>query len=259
VIPVRDPRVAETVLEYVSALPSPQSHVVYVQEMVDKPDRDIRVIVIGGRVVGAVYRRATSWRTNVATGAVTEPCPIGDDLTKAAVRAADAVGAEIAGVDVLERADGSLVVLEVLPVERTGLEFQAKAGRLLDRVLRQARDDGRLDDPAYGQRLVEPHAQVRASRFLAWRVISEIAEGRLDGVTASMSKWYATELFKRISTYGFDVAGMDGTVSGWDGADPDADGWLEAAHREGPGITLSAGTSEIMLYLVASSGLQLLS
>jgi len=155
--------------------------------------------------------------------------------------------------------EGWEVINRVLPVERTGLEFQAKARRLLDRILRQARESGQLDDPAYAQRLVELHAQVRASQFLAWRVISELAEDRLDGVTAAMSKWYATELFKRISTFGFDVAGLDGTLSGWNGGDPDADGWLEAAHREGPGITLSAGTSEIMQYLIASSGLQLMS
>jgi len=130
VAPVPDPQVAATVLEYVGALPSPQSHVVYVQELVEKPDRDIRVIVIDGRVIGAVYRRATGWRTNVATGAVTEPCPVTDDLAKAAVRAADAVRAEIAGVDLLERADGSLVVLEV----NQGVEFSGFHRALGDRV-----------------------------------------------------------------------------------------------------------------------------
>src|SRR5262249_12119982 len=47
---------AEAVLEYVAALPGPQSHLGYVQELIDKPDRDIRVIVVGGEVLGAVYR-----------------------------------------------------------------------------------------------------------------------------------------------------------------------------------------------------------
>src|SRR4051812_39410803 len=63
---VRDPETARTVLEHRAALPSPQQHIVYLQELIDKPDRDIRVIVVGDRVLGATYRRGPDWRTNVA-------------------------------------------------------------------------------------------------------------------------------------------------------------------------------------------------
>src|SRR5262249_22041127 len=48
---IRDTETAQAVLEHRAALPSPQHHVVYVQELIDKPDRDIRVIVIGGEVL----------------------------------------------------------------------------------------------------------------------------------------------------------------------------------------------------------------
>ncbi|MFD4482996.1 RimK family alpha-L-glutamate ligase [Streptomyces sp. NPDC058471] len=125
---VPDRETAETVMEYVSALPSPASHIVYVQQLVAKPDRDIRVIVIGGVPLGAVYRRSDHWRTNVARGATTQACPLTDDISKLAAAAADAVGAEIAGVDLIEDADGRLTVLEVNHgVEFSG--FQAVLGQ----------------------------------------------------------------------------------------------------------------------------------
>lgn len=160
--------------------------------------------------------------------------------------------------DVIGDVDGGWQVInEVLPVERTGLEFQAKARRLLDEVLSRAARDGTLADPAYQQRLAELDAAATAAHLMAWQVISELREGRLDGVRTAMSKLYATELFKRISEFALEIGGLDATLSGWDGAGTSG-GRREAAHREGPGITLSAGTSEIMRYLIASTGLQLL-
>lgn len=104
---------AEAVLDYCAALPSPQARVLCVQEPIDKPERDIRVFVIGGRAVGAMYRRSANWRTNVSLGADVAPCPLDEALTKLAVRAAEATGAEIAGVDLLEGAAGEYYVLEV--------------------------------------------------------------------------------------------------------------------------------------------------
>ncbi|MQY12868.1 Alpha-aminoadipate--LysW ligase LysX [Streptomyces sp. RB5] len=114
-----DAESAATVLEYVAALPSPASHLVYAQELVDKPDRDIRVIVVGDEPVGAVYRRSSDWRTNVARGAETLRCEVTDDIAKLAVTAAQCVGADIAGVDLIEDAAGQLMVLEV----NHGVEF----------------------------------------------------------------------------------------------------------------------------------------
>ncbi|CAM5507753.1 lysine biosynthesis enzyme LysX [Streptomyces spiroverticillatus] len=120
---VTDAAMAAAVLEHLAALPSPQSHIVYVQREVPKPDRDIRVLVVGGRAVGATYRRSDQWRTNVARGAVSERCPLDADLAGLAVRAAETLGALIAGVDLLQEPDGRLTVLEVNDrVEFRGLQ-----------------------------------------------------------------------------------------------------------------------------------------
>jgi [lysine-biosynthesis-protein LysW]--L-2-aminoadipate ligase len=120
---------AQGVLEYVAALPGPQSHVGYVQELIDKPDRDIRVIVVGGQVLGAVYRIGEAVRTNVALGGQTRPCEVTPEIAKFSIDAAAAVGADIAGVDLIEDRDGRLLVLEVNHrVEFTGFQsaFAAK-------------------------------------------------------------------------------------------------------------------------------------
>lgn len=139
---VQDRHMATTVMEYLDALPTPQSRIVYVQELIAKPGRDIRVIVIGGDAVGATYRQGDrdQWRTNVARGAESRPCPLTPALATLAVRAADAVGAEIAGVDIVENEDGELSVLEV----NHGVEFSGfqravgaaadVAGRIADHV-----------------------------------------------------------------------------------------------------------------------------
>ncbi|OXM52843.1 RimK family alpha-L-glutamate ligase [Amycolatopsis alba] len=125
-----DRRTAETVLEYVAALPSPQARIVYVQEWIAKPGRDIRAIVVGGEAVAASYRRSEQWRTNVARGAVSELCPLTPELAKLAVMAAQAVEAEIAGVDLIEDETGAVHVLEV----NHGVEFSGLQEALGDKV-----------------------------------------------------------------------------------------------------------------------------
>ncbi|GAA4608239.1 acyl-CoA dehydrogenase family protein [Actinoallomurus liliacearum] len=160
--------------------------------------------------------------------------------------------------DVLGEVDeGYQVINQVIPVERTGLEFQAKARRLLDLIVRRLDEIGELGDPCAAERLVDLHAQARAAELFSWRVITELREGRLDNVGTAMAKWYATELFKRITHTGIDLLGLDAVLSARDDRAL-YDGVLEHGHREATGFTLSAGTSEIMQYLIASVGLQLL-
>lgn len=111
---------AEQILEHKTALPSPVHSVFYIQEYVPKPDRDLRVFVVGSRAVAGMYRRSTDWRTNAARGATTEPLPITPELGELALRAAEAVGGGVLAVDLMESPRG-LVVHEVNPTP----EFKA--------------------------------------------------------------------------------------------------------------------------------------
>ena len=133
---------AEQIIEHKSALGSPLHSVFYVQEFVEKPDRDLRAFVVGETVVAAMYRRSTDWRTNAARGAVTEPAPVSGELGELALRAATAVGGGVLAVDLMEGERG-LVVHEVNPTP----EFKALAaatgadvaGAIVDYAVRQGR------------------------------------------------------------------------------------------------------------------------
>lgn len=88
--------------------------VLYVQEFIAHAGYDLRVLVLAGRPVAAMRRYArVGWRTNVAQGGHTEPAIPSDTQAALAVRAAAVVGADVAGVDLLDAPDGRTLVLEV--------------------------------------------------------------------------------------------------------------------------------------------------
>ena len=118
---VDDEEDAVQILEHKAALPSPVHSVIYVQEYVPKPDRDLRVFVVGDRVVAGMYRYSSEWRTNAARGGRVTAAPLTPEITELALRAADAVGGGVLAVDLMESARG-LVVHEVNPTP----EFKAR-------------------------------------------------------------------------------------------------------------------------------------
>ncbi len=71
---------------------------------------------------------------------------------------------------------------------------------------------------------------------------------------AAMSKWYAGELCKRLTHIASEIMGLYGVLNRFDPGAPVA-GALEAAHRWAPAWGIAAGTSEIMLYLIANRAL----
>jgi ribosomal protein S6--L-glutamate ligase len=90
--------------------------VLYLQRFVRHPGYDIRVFILRGRAIGAMRRHATrgEWRTNVSLGGRAEPCRLDPDAELLALAAARAIGAEMAGVDLIDDLDqGRLVALEV--------------------------------------------------------------------------------------------------------------------------------------------------
>jgi RimK family alpha-L-glutamate ligase len=88
--------------------------VLYLQRFVPHPGWDLRVFVIGGRVLTAMRRYARDgWRTNVAQGGRAEAVDVSADEARLALRAAESVGAPVAGVDLLPGPGGEWYVLEV--------------------------------------------------------------------------------------------------------------------------------------------------
>jgi RimK family alpha-L-glutamate ligase len=85
------------------------------QKLVAPRGYDLRLIVARGRVIGAVRRVAApgEWRTNVALGARREPVAPPLDACAVALAGADAIDADLVGVDLLPADAGTWVVLEL--------------------------------------------------------------------------------------------------------------------------------------------------
>ena len=110
---IKDSESAKSIIEAREYL-HPIQQVYYLQEKIQRPNRDIRCYVIGNRAVAAIYRHAPpgEFRTNTARGGVAENLPITPELEELSVKAAEAVGGGAFGVDLMETNSG-LVVHEV--------------------------------------------------------------------------------------------------------------------------------------------------
>ncbi|CAN5590011.1 lysine biosynthesis protein LysX [soil metagenome] len=115
---VNGPEQARVILEQKLELGSFHHAIYYVQQYLEKPGRDIRVFVAGERVLAASYRSSDHWITNTARGATSHSCPVTPQIEDLSLRACAAVGARLAGVDLIETFDGYSVI-EV----NTGGEF----------------------------------------------------------------------------------------------------------------------------------------
>lgn len=110
---VNDREAAEAILEHKQTLGGYLHSIFYIQEYIDKPERDLRVIVAGERVICAIYRQSSHWITNTARGGEAFNCPLTAELETLSVQAALAMGGGILAVDLLEDKDGRLLVSEV--------------------------------------------------------------------------------------------------------------------------------------------------
>ena len=138
---VNDRDAAEALLEHLDVLGSWQQHIYYVQEHVAKPGRDIRAFVVGDETICAIYRTSEHWITNTARGGRASNCPVDGPVGDLALRAAQAVGGGVVAVDLLETADGRLLVNEVNhtmefrnSIDTTGVDIP---GRIVDYVCSQ--------------------------------------------------------------------------------------------------------------------------
>lgn len=88
---------------------------VLAQEEVPSHGRDLRVAVAGGRVVGAVERRAAAgeWRTNISCGGSSRPALVSPAAAELAATAAAAIDADFVGVDLIPLGGDCYVVVEL--------------------------------------------------------------------------------------------------------------------------------------------------
>jgi len=76
----------------------------YMQEFIRNPGRDIRAFVVDGEVKGSIYRIAPigSWINNLSQGGKAQACVLTQEQEKIALKAAQVTGTVYAGVDIIE-------------------------------------------------------------------------------------------------------------------------------------------------------------
>jgi [lysine-biosynthesis-protein LysW]--L-2-aminoadipate ligase len=115
---------AEAILEHKETLGHYEHKLFYVQEFVEKPGRDIRVVTTDGDPIAGMARSSEHWLTNAAQGAETEAIEIAPDVADLVERASDAVGGGLLGVDLMEVGGAGSGEYTVHEVNHT-VEFKA--------------------------------------------------------------------------------------------------------------------------------------
>ncbi|HTN57427.1 MAG TPA: RimK family alpha-L-glutamate ligase, partial [Protaetiibacter sp.] len=132
-------KVAEAIIE---TLHSTNQNVLIQRFVSESRGRDIRALVVGDRVVAAMRRTAAGdeFRSNVHRGGTVEPVDLPPEYAQAAVRSAQIMGLRVAGVDMLEGADGPLVMEVNSSPGLQGIERATQldvAGAIIDYVAGQ--------------------------------------------------------------------------------------------------------------------------
>lgn len=137
-----NPELAYRAMKFIHQL----GQVLYVQEMIEKPNRDIRAFVIGGELVGAMYRYIPEgvedeWRTNVHGGGNAELTQLSSEYEECAIRTADVLNLDYTGVDIIESPNGPCVIeANAAPswsalARVTGIDV---ASLIIDRLVKQS-------------------------------------------------------------------------------------------------------------------------
>ena len=114
VMPLKDKDTMEAVFEIRDITDSPHDRIYYLQELIQRPPRDIRVITVGAEPIAAMYRKSSGgFKTNIALGADPEICEITKEMEDMAAKASKAMGGGILGIDMMEDDQRGLVVHEV--------------------------------------------------------------------------------------------------------------------------------------------------
>jgi len=128
---INDRDAAETVLEHKAVLGSYHHSIFYIQQYIEKQNRDIRSFVVGDECIAAIYRSSDHWITNTARGATASKCEVTNEVAEISIAAAKAVGGGIVAVDLFE-SDRGLLVNEVNytmefrnSIDTTGIDIPA--------------------------------------------------------------------------------------------------------------------------------------
>ncbi len=140
--------------------------------------------------------------------------------------------------------DGWNVALTTLMNERSGLGFflQVRLRQLLDRLTRDAKENGRIEDPLVAEALGDMHVRTETLRLLAYRGLSSIEQYGQPGPEGSLTKWLWSETNQMLAQLAVSVRGPQSLAEG--------DPWAYELLRS-RGNSIEGGTTEILKNIVA--------
>jgi alkylation response protein AidB-like acyl-CoA dehydrogenase len=149
------------------------------------------------------------------------------------------------------------LITAALALERTGVDYVAKAEAWLRAGVRLIAESGQPGPPGPPGQPGQPvpplpaelgrlWTRVRAGRALSARCVAELDTGQVDPVRAAVAKLWTSESAVEVARWTASTAHDAGLAAGER---------IEAAYREAPGLTISAGTSQMMCELIAAAGL----
>ncbi|WBB77719.1 acyl-CoA dehydrogenase family protein [Micromonospora sp. WMMD882] len=155
----------------------------------------------------------------------------------------------VSGEDLLgPRDEGWPLLNEALTIERTGLDYFLKAERWLEAALESLVDQAADPAHAHAEAIGRWKGALVADHALAWEVLTGLQADRVDPVAAAVAKYHSSELAQGIAAWAADIPSAEQRSRRTRAVEV-----LDSAYREAPGLTLSAGTSEVMLQIMAAA------
>jgi alkylation response protein AidB-like acyl-CoA dehydrogenase len=143
-----------------------------------------------------------------------------------------------------EPGEGWNVALTTLMNERAGLAFflQVRMRQLLDRLIEEASESGRLEDPVIADRLGELHLRTEVLRLTAYRGLTATEKYGQPGPEGSLTKWMWSDTNQKLTQFAVDVLGTDALRAD--------DRWAYEMLRA-RGNSIEGGTTEVLENIVA--------
>jgi alkylation response protein AidB-like acyl-CoA dehydrogenase len=152
--------------------------------------------------------------------------------------------------------EGWSIATAGLAFERVGIARYARAGYVIEALVRHARDAGLSGDPDVRRQLADLRVRYEAAKLLSYRALSLQAEGDTASVAASIARLHNTQLEQRVGHVGLSILGLPGQLTHDDDQAP-LGGLLWRQWVRNIPSTIAAGTLEIQKNIIARRGLGL--
>jgi len=152
--------------------------------------------------------------------------------------------------------EGWKVVQTMLSYERIAIGPVAVVRSMIDRMVRYIKDNPERQWQNAGQALAQLKVEAEVGRLICYRLAWLHDNGMATAQDAAMVRLYGTELFQRAASAGMELLGLYSQLGKEDSRAP-LQGWFRHFYLSSIGVTIAAGTSEILKNVIAGIGLKL--